>query len=175
MLFMSIAWYYMSEKPKLAHGPSNKDDRSRSMWLGTSAVLVSKEVQYAIMVSGLLIPFMGLLTVFAPYAYTNYSLSFLCAPMVFSFISLVSTLWVQDLKLDDEYGVDAKKTEDKDIYDFTGGQMYASLLVLSFGLYTTMYLMHEHILTCRAFYDFWPANSIQYDTSFPYLISNGLF
>ena len=175
MLFMSISWFYMSQKVKTEYGPNGKDESRGVLWKANEAVLVSKEIQFAVLVSGLLIPIMGLLTIFAPYVYSNYSLSFLCAPLVFSTISLTSTLWIQDMKLDDEYGIDAKKTSDRDFYEFTGGQLYASLLVLSFGLYTTMYLMHEHILTCRSFYDFWPSNSIQYDTSFPFLISNGLF
>ena len=175
MLFMSVAWFHMSDKKKDLKGPNGNDTERKHIWDDNESLLRSKEIQYAILVSVLLIPLMGMLLFVAPYAYSNYSMFFLCAPALFSIISLVSSLWIQEMHLNDDYGVDAKKIVDRDFFEFTGGRLYASLLVLVFGLCTTMYLMHEHILTCRSFYDFWPSNSIQYDTSFSFLISNGLF
>jgi len=177
MLYMSVAWYYTSNLVKGELGPNGDDKDRGKTWGNSEAVLLCKEIQYAMLVSILLIPFMGWLLIVAPYSYSSYnnSMFFLCAPMLFSLIALVSSLWIQGLKLNDEYGVDAKKIADREFFEINGGMLYASLLVLMFGVFTTMYLMHEHIITCRSFYDLWPSNSIQYDTSFPYLISNGLF
>ena len=105
MLYMSVAWYYTSNLFKNNNGPNGNDKERGATWDKSEAVLLCKEIQYAMLVSILLIPFMGWLLIVAPYSYSSYnnSMFFLCAPMLFSLIALASSLWIQGLHLNDEY------------------------------------------------------------------------
>lgn len=176
-MFMSMAWYFVgfSEKLRLT------DQSMREL----CQVYLTKETQLALLGSIVMQVVIPLHQVLAPYNYTYNSVLLAISPILFSILALLSTIIIQSLHLDDEYGQDMILKEDQKGWNpgypfatvITGGKLYASLLLLLFGAVISMIFMVEHIQTYRAFLDTMPENSIQFDdisSSRKYLMGQGL-
>jgi hypothetical protein len=176
-LFMSNAWFHagITEKMRLANNPRGR---------GLAYVYITKETQFGLFMGMLLQLALPLYLVMAPYAFTYKSLFLALSPAIFSVLALFSLNFVEELKLDDEYGL-AMRAKEKEMgwtqdtpfaTVITGGKVYASMLLLLFGAIITLAYMSEHMATARAFMDEVPEASIQLDSALNrrFLIGQGL-
>ena len=96
------------------------------------------------------------------------------SPVLFTVLSLASTLYLQDLRLDDQYDDKSPNAEPASASHITSSKLYVSMLVLAFGTLVVFNLMGEHWRTYRAYLDAVPDKAMQYDLSVPYLMGQGL-
>lgn len=176
-MFMSMVWYNVGYSEKL-HMNSKLD-----------VVYTTKETNLALLGSIVMQMIIPLLQVLAPYNYTFKSVFLAVSPLIFAGLSVVSTLCIQSMPLDDAYGDDAERKRQKaskasrhagdtmDATEINGGKLYSSLLLLLYGAVITLILLSDHISTFRAYMDTMPENSIQFDTINPtrkFLMGQGL-
>lgn len=183
-LYMEVVWYWTGymEKKRL-----NSE---------LVEVYKTQQVQYALFMGIILVALLPFLTYLAPYDYTNADMFLRVAPLVFTAIAVVGTIFLQGLILDEEYGIDRDTTGEKhrvgpmrenesrdhafhkdQIYRstrITGGKLGVSLLVLIFVAFVEFEFVAEYFRTLRAYIDTMPEKSIQYDLSKTYLWGSGL-
>lgn len=162
---MGIVWYQIGSLEKL-HSPDEKVRKLHSMY-------ETKEIQYALYMAIVLILSMPLAMFLAPYAYTNASYFLLASPIIFAVLSVIGTLLIQEMALDDVYGEFAG-SEKKTPTTITAGKLYVSFLVLLFGLAITVVFLTEHMATFRASIDSVQDRSIQSDVGRSYLFGQGV-
>lgn len=160
-LFMGITWYTVGNTEKLTSG----EEHIRELHV----LYQTKEVQYALFMSITLVLILPTATILAPYAYTFASPFLSLSPLVFAILGVFSTLVIQNMPLDDLYGMEMKKPT-----TITSAKLYASFLLLLFGLVTTLHLLTEHSSTYRYYFDFIPDKAIQSDLGRSYLFGLGL-
>lgn len=178
-LYMSNAWYYVGYHEKL---------RITNKRLGYDLLQVyeTKETQFGLFMGVILQVALPVYIFMTPSTDQSTKSIFLAtSPFLFSIISLFSLLIVENMRLDDEYGQEMEAKAEKmgwHMVSFstviTGGKLFASMLLLAFGLTVILVWLDDHISTARAFMDHMPENSILRDTSTElsrrYLIGQGL-
>lgn len=163
---MGIVWYQIGSLEKL----HSQDERVRHL----HSMYETKEIQYTLYMSIVLLVGMPLAMFLAPYAYTNTSSFLLISPTAFAILSVIGTLVIQEMALDDVYG-DIKASKDrKHPTKITAGKLYVSFLVLLFGLAITVFFLTEHMATFRASIDTVQDRSIQSDVGRAYLFGQGV-
>lgn len=163
-LFMSVTWYWVGLHEKL---------RAKNVM---AKMYRTKEVQWALYTSLIVVFIFSGSLYFAPYDFSNHYQFIGASPIIFVFISLASTLYLQDLRLDDQYD-DKTVSADADLIPashITSSKLYVSMLLLLFGSLVVLNLLGEHWRTYRAFMDSVPDKAMQYDLSIPYLMGQGL-
>uniref|UniRef100_A0A7S0MKH2 Uncharacterized protein n=1 Tax=Cryptomonas curvata TaxID=233186 RepID=A0A7S0MKH2_9CRYP len=162
---MGIVWYQIGSLEKL----NSENDKIKEL----HSMYETKEIQYALYMAIVLIVGIPLATFLAPYSYTNNSSFLLISPVVFAVVSVLSTLVIQEMALDDMYGEVANK-EAKTPTTITAGKLYVSFLLLLFGLAMTVFFLTEHMATFRTAIDTFPDKSIQSDVGRSYLFGQGV-
>ena len=162
---MGIVWYQIGSLEKL-HSTDDKIKKLHSMY-------ETKEIQYTLYMSIVLLVGMPLAMFLAPYAYTNASYFLLISPIVFAVLSALGTLVIQEMALDDVYGEFAG-ADRKTPTTITAGKLYVSFLLLLFGLAITVFFLTEHMATFRASIDTVQDRSIQADVGRSYLFGQGV-
>lgn len=178
-LFMSHAWFYAGFHEKSRLYITNPEAAQHLIQAYTT-----KETQTGLFAALILLLLIPLHLVLAPYNFTLDSLFLMASPAIFAVLALLSILVVEHLHLDDEYGNDMRAKEKEMGWSpfnpfatvITGAKLYASLMLLSFGLVINLTWLNEHVATARAHMDMMPEASIQLDTSLSrrYLIGQGL-
>ena len=167
-MFMSSVWFFVGLR-----GKENLTGAQRILHV----VYQGKEVQLALLGSFLLQLWIPLHQGLSPYNYTYNSLFLLFAPSIFAVLALLSTVFVQDMTLDDNYDQTPAKDKAVDPTAITAGKMFVSLLLLVYGTVILLVYFTEHMATYRAYLDTMPEASIQYDpltASRKFLIGPGL-
>jgi hypothetical protein len=159
-------------------------------------VYKTKQIQFALFMGLVLVALFPFLQYVAPYDYTDADVFLRLAPLIFTAISVVGTIFLQGLIIDDEYGLDAKEAWNENsvgplrrgenrgtkpmrdqIYratKITGGKLGVSALVLIFVTLVQFEFVAEYFRTLRAYQDTMPEKSIQYDLSRTFLWGTGL-
>ena len=163
---MGIVWYQIGSLEKL-NSENAKVKALHSMY-------TTKEIQYALYMAIVLLIAMPLATFLAPYSYTNNSYFMMISPVLFAVLSVLSTLLIQEMALDDRYGEVANK-EAKTPTTITAGKLYVSFLLLLFGLAITVFFLTEHMATFRTAIDTFADKSIQSDVGRSYLFGQGIW
>jgi hypothetical protein len=177
-LYMEVVWYWTGyiEKKRL---------KSELV-----EVYKTQQVQYALFMGIILVALLPFLLFIAPYDYTNADMFLRIAPLIFTGIAVVGTIFLQGLILDEDYGIDRDLTgenhrigpmrENKSIDQIyratkvTGGKLGVSLLLLIFVAFVEFEFVADYFRTLRAYMDTMPEKSIQYDLSKTYLWGSGL-
>ncbi len=162
---MGIVWYQIGSLEKL-HSKNEETKKLHSMY-------ETKEVQYALYMSIVLVVAIPSSMILAPYPFTDASRFMLISPLLFSVLSVLGTLVIQEMALDDAYGEHASK-ERKTPTTITAAKLYVSFLLLLFGLAVTVYFLAEHMATFRVTIDLNPDKSIQSDVGRSYLFGQGV-
>ena len=168
-LYMEVVWYWTGYMEKKRLGSE------------LAEVYKTKQIQYALFMGIVLVTVFPLLQFIAPYDYTDNEPFLKLAPLLFTAISVVGTIFLQSLIIDDYYGTDAynmhykqgpmrpseersfyKEVRDKP-YSITGGKLAVSSLVLIFIALVEFEFLAEYFRTLRAYYDTMPEKSFQYD------------
>jgi hypothetical protein len=183
-LYMEVVWYWTGYMEK------------KRMHSELTEVYKTKQIQFALFMGVILVALFPFLQYVAPYDYTNEDVFLRLAPLIFTAISVVGTIFLQGLILDDEYGLDAKEAWNENsvgplrrgenrgtklmrdqIYratKITGGKLGVSALVLIFVTLVQFEFVAEYFRTLRAYQDTMPEKSIQYDLSRTFLWGTGL-
>lgn len=190
-LYMQIVWFWTGYMEKLRLGSS------------LAEVYRTKQVQYALFMAIILVGLLPFLTYLAPYDYSNSDMFLRLAPLLFTGIAVIGTIYLQGLILDDHYGIDADTTGERErkligpyrskehreaagesyhrqdiTYKATrisGGKLGVSMLVLIFVALVEFEFVAEYFRTLRAYFDTMPLNSPQYDVlTKTYLWGGGL-
>jgi hypothetical protein len=161
-LYMSVTWYWVGLHEKMRLG-SVMEKMYRT-----------KEVQWALYMSLVVVTLFPGTLYYAPYNFSNEFQFMAASPVLFTFLSLASTLYLQDLRLDDQYDDKSPSAEPVSASHITSSKLYVSMLVLGFGTLVVFNLMGEHWRTYRAYLDAVPDKAMQYDLSVPYLMGQGL-
>lgn len=180
-LYMQIVWFWTGYMEK------------RRLGSNLTEVYRTKQVQYALFMAIILVALFPFLTYIAPYDYNNSDMFLRLAPLLFTAIAVIGTIYLQGLILEDHYGIDAKTfatdksrgfnpatREEHTFYMATrisGGKLGVSMLVLIFVALVEFEFVAEYFRTLRAYFDTMPANSPQYDllaTTKTYLMGKGL-
>ena len=181
LLYMQIVWYWVGKNEKETHKHAEYHESTH-----VAAIYTTKEMQYALFLALVLVGLLPLLQANAPLDYNSTDLGTRLAPVVFLILSVYGTLYLQDLKLDDHYGLDAIKPVDKDgaalqgksllvwqATRITGGKLAVSLLLLAFGTLYEFNLVGEYFRGLRAYADKLPERAWQYDLQSKYTIGTG--
>jgi hypothetical protein len=162
-LYMSVVWYWVGLQEKL---------RLKSKLLN---MYRTKEVQWALYVSLIMVMLFPLTSYFAPYDYSHNFEFMASSPAFFAILALVSTLYLQDLRLDDQYD-DSSINGDTSVppTHLTSSKLYVALLMLGFTTLVVFNLLGEHWRTYRSTLDALPDKAMQYDLSMPFLMGQGL-
>lgn len=163
-LYMSVTWYWVGLHEKIRLGSV------------LEKMYRTKEVQWALYMSIVVVLIFPGILLFAPYDFSDKFRYIAMSPVIFAGLSLASTLYLQDLRLDDEYD-DASvsaKAEPIPAAQITSSKLYVSMIVLGFTVIVIFNLMGEHWRTYRAYIDTIPDKALQYDLSVPYLMGQGL-
>ena len=178
-LYMSHAWFHVGYSEKQRLRVTNYAAAEQLV-----QVYATKETQTALFAALVLILLIPVHLFLSPYNFTFRAVFMAAAPAIFVVISMISIHIVEGLSLDDEYG-NAMRVKEKEkgwlmftpfANVITGSKLYASLMLLTFGLVVTLIWLDEHIATARAHMDTMPEASIQLDYSLSrrYLIGQGL-
>jgi hypothetical protein len=184
-LYMQIVWFWTGYMEKRRLGSS------------LAEVYRTKQVQYALFMAIILVGLLPFLTYLAPYDYSNSDMFLRLAPLLFTGIAVIGTIYLQGLILDDHYGIDAKQIGNERVrrhgynpstredYDeqnslykasrISGGKLGVSMLVLIFVAFVEFEFVAEYFRTLRAYFDTMPLNSPQFDVlTKTYLWGGGL-
>jgi hypothetical protein len=183
-LYMEVVWYWTGYMEK------------KRMHSELTEVYKTKQIQFALFMGLVLVALFPFLQYVAPYDYTDADVFLRLAPLIFTAISVVGTIFLQGLIIDDEYGLDAKEAWNENsvgplrrgenrrtkpmrdqIYratKITGGKLGVSALVLIFVTLVQFEFVAEYFRTLRAYQDTMPEKSIQYDLSRTFLWGTGL-
>jgi len=193
MLYMQIVWYWTGKNEKQTHSQpggrqggfdANGDPTFEMATTHAAQLYTTKEMQYALYLA---IVAMGLLSIFqavAPFDYNTDDFATRGAPCLFLAISIFGTLYLQDMKLDDEYGLEKSKggpkqgATQKEVLTYyatriTGGKLGVSLLLLVFGAVYESNIVGEYFRDLRAYTDKLPERAWQYDVASKYTIGTG--
>jgi hypothetical protein len=173
MLYMQIVWYWAGKNEKKSH-----DAGGQHFW---EFMYNTKEMSYALVLAMVVIAALSTLQTTAPLDYNSPDLSIRIAPLFFLSLSLFSTLVIQELMLDDNYGKDAEQppssgTRERLIWEatrITGGKLAVSLLLIAYGTLITFNLIGEYLRGLRAYADKLPERAWQYDVVNKYTIGTG--
>lgn len=177
-LYMEVVWYWTGYMEK------------KRLKSNLTEVYKTQQVQYALFMGIVVVSLLPILQFMGPYDY-NYEDRFLMlAPLLFTAIAVIGTIFLQGLILDDEYGIDVDQKSDKhvmyrnaddhyaqQIYQatkITGGKLGVSMLVIIFVVLLNSRLLSEYFTTLRAYTDIMPVNAIQYELGKAYLWGAGL-
>jgi hypothetical protein len=179
LLYMQVVWYWVGKNEKETH-------KVESETTHLAAIYTTKEMQYALFLALVLIGALPVLQFNAPLDYNTGDLGTRVAPLVFLALAIFSTLYLQDLKLDDHYGKDAVQPVDEAgaplhgkhllvwrATRITGGKLAVSLLLLGFGALYEFNLVGEYFRGLRAYADKLPERAWQYDVSNKFTIGTG--
>lgn len=183
-LYMAVVWYWT--------GYIEKKRRHSEL----TEVYKTKQIQYALFMGIILVALFPFLLYIAPYDYADSDVFLRLAPVIFTAISVVGTIFLQGLILDDEYGIDAKEVWNENsvgplrrgenhgtkvmhdlIYratKITGGKLGVSSLVLIFVTLIEFEFVAEYFRTLRAYQDTMPEKSMQYDLGKTFLWGTGI-
>jgi hypothetical protein len=190
MLYMQIVWYWTGKNEKKTHehpGRQGFDQNGDPTFEGTTThaaqLYTTKEMQYALYLA---IVATGLLSIFqavGPFDYNTDDFASRGAPCLFLAISIFSTLYLQDMQLDDEYGIekrhgpkDGASAKEKLVFyatRITGGKLGVSLLLLAFGTIYELNIVGDYFRSLRAYVDKLPEHAWQYDMANKYTIGTG--
>jgi hypothetical protein len=177
-LYMEVVWYWTGYMEK------------KRLKSNLTEVYKTQQVQYALFMGIVVVSLLPLLQFMGPYDY-NYDDRFLMvAPLLFTAIAVIGTIFLQGLILDDEYGIDVDQKTDRYVMPMksedhhshqiylatriTGGKLGVSMLVIIFVVLLNSRLLSEYFSTLRAYTDIMPVNAIQYDLSKNFLWGAGL-
>jgi hypothetical protein len=166
-LFMAVVWYWTGYMEKAR--PSSTKPLLKGVYK-------SKQIQYALFMSIVLVAVTPLTLYLAPYDYSNADVFLRICPLVFTALAIVGTLYLQGLRLDDKSGQDTPvhwesyKADTRELIVYhatriTGGKLGVSALVLVFVVFVQLDLVAEYIRTLRAYYDIMPTSFALYDTA----------
>lgn len=171
-LYMEVVWYWTGYMEK------------KRMKSDLTEIYKTKQIQYALFMGIVLVAFFPYLQFLAPYDYTDNESFLKSAPLLFTGISVIGTIFLQSLIVDDYYGTDAKMTEygkyrqgplmpgeERDFMSdtkekatrITGGKLAVSALVLIFVALVEFQFVAEYFRTLRAYYDTMPERTFLYD------------
>ena len=190
MLYMQIVWYWTGKNEKKSHeqpGKQGYDHNGDPTFEGTTThaaqLYTTKEMQYALYLA---IVATGLLSIFqavGPFDYNTDDFAMRAAPCLFLAISIFGTLYMQDMQLDDEYGIekrhgpkDGATGKERLVYyatRITGGKLGVSLLLLAFGAMYELNIVGDYFRSLRAYVDKLPDRAWQYDAANKYTIGTG--
>lgn len=188
-LYMEVVWYWTGYMEKKRLGTHSAH---------LAEVYKTKQIQYALFMGIVLVALFPFLQFMAPYDYTDTENFLKIAPLIFVAISVVGTIFLQSLIIDDYYGTDSKTVEHRrykegpmmpseereyssESWDkpsrITGGKLAVSALVLIFVALIEFQFVAEYIRTLRAYYDTMPEKAFQYDPTNPksFLTGAGLY
>lgn len=178
-LYMEVVWYwtgYMEKKRAGGH--------TFSASAHLTEVYKTKQIQYALFMGIVLVALFPFLQFIAPYDYSDNENFLKIAPLLFTGISVVGTIFLQSLIVDDNYGTEAKVVEHKQYKEgpmmpgeereymsemkekstrITGGKLGVSALVLIFVALIEFQFVAEYFRTLRAYYDTMPERAFLYD------------
>lgn len=184
-LYMEVVWYWTGYMEKKRMG-------SHSSHL--AEVYKTKQIQYALFMGIVLVALFPFLQFIAPYDYTNTESFLKIAPLIFTAISVVGTIFLQSLIIDDFYGTDSKVVESRRYREgplmpdeereyvtemrekptrITGGKLAVSALVLIFIALVEFEFVAEYFRTLRAYYDTIPEKAFLYDPLNPKSVLTG--
>ena len=183
-LYMEVVWYWTGYMEK------------KRLKSALTEIYKTQQVQYALFMGIVLVALLPFLQFVAPYDYTNADMFLRVAPLIFTGIAVVGTIFLQGLILDDEYGIDREFTSQENVTEnhrmigpqrrshqhdqihyatrITGGKLGVSMLVLIFAALMEFEFVAEYFRTLRAYLDVMPDKSIQFDLSKTYLWGAGL-
>jgi len=174
-LYMEVVWYWTGYMEKKRMGSDLVD------------VYKTKQIQFALFMGIVLVALFPFLQYMAPYDYTDNEPFLKIAPLLFTGISVIGTIFLQSLIVDDYYGTDAyveksayqhgpmRPNEDRKMaswageevrnkpYSITGGKLAVSALLLIFIALVEAEFLAEYFRTMRAYYDIMPEKAFQYD------------
>ena len=157
-LFMEVVWYWTGYM---------EVERPSCTMKNLRYVYKSKQVQYALFMSIVLVALSPLSLYAAPYDYSNADMFLRICPATFTALAVIGTVYLQGLLLDDKNGIDEPnrwihKESDKRariVYQavrITGGKLGVSALVLVFVTLVQFDLLADYLRTLRAYYDVMP-------------------
>lgn len=171
-LYMEVVWYWTGYMEK------------KRLKSNLTEVYQTKQIQYALFMGIVLVALFPFLQFIAPYDYSNSEPFLKIAPLLFTAISVIGTIFLQGLIVDDYYGTDSK-TPSAELDErgklvhaatrITGGKLAVSALVLLFAMLVEFEFVAEYFRTLRAYTDNMPEKAMQYDLSRTYLWGAGLY
>lgn len=172
-----MVWYWVGYNEKMRHGVRTEATHAADLY-------TTKEMQYALFLAIVTICVLPLFMTLGPFDYNADDITIRIAPFVFVVLSLFGTLYIQGLKLDDEYGKDAVEppssvsSNNKELLVWqatrlTGGKMAVSLLLLIFAFLFELNMVGEYFRNLRAYSDKIPDRAWQYDTASKFTIGYG--
>jgi hypothetical protein len=141
-------------------------------------------MQYALYMALVILSVVPFFLILGPFDYNTGDVTQRIAPLMFLVLSLFGTLYLQGLKLDDEYGIDAIEPpasvagDQKEVLIWsatrvTGGKLGVSLLLLLFGFLYELNIVGDYFRDLRAYSDKIPDRAWQYDTASKFTIGTG--
>lgn len=149
-LYMAASWYF-------SIGVGRRIRRYERMNFATVSIVFTAGIMAAV-------------NVVAPYGYSREVFSFtVLSPFFLVIVAFVTTMWVQDVEVNDVSSTASKVPPDSWNY-FSGGKAYASTIIILYGLLYVLYFLGELISTYRVPLDNWPDISLRFDPTLPNLI-----
>lgn len=177
-IYLQVVWYWV--------GYTEKKDRvsiARTELAAHAAELyTTKEMQYALFLALVWMVIFPVLQTTGPFDYNTGDLFVRGSPLVFLFIAVAGTLYIQSMQLGSHYGKDAKATPSFDtdkqklVYHatrITGGKLAVSLLLIGFGALFEFNIVGEYFRGLRAYSDKLPERAWQFDMLSKYTIGTG--
>lgn len=172
-----VIWYWVGYNEKQHHGI--RVDATHAADLYTT-----KEMQYALFLALVSLSVIPLFLTMGPFDYNADDITLRIAPLVFLVLSVYGTLYIQGLKLDDQYGKDAVEPPTavagnaKELLVWhatriTGGKLAVSLLLLIFGFAYELNMVGDYFRDLRAYSDKIPDRAWQYDVASKYTVGSG--
>lgn len=178
LLYMQIVWYWVGYNEKKTHSNQHHMDSTHA-----ANLYLTREMQYALYLAIVVIALIPTLQTVAPFDYDCSDLLIRGAPLVFLAISVWGTLFVQEMKLDERYGLDKPDTSHNVSHPkldliwnatrITGGKLAVSLLLLAFVTLFEFNLVGQYFRWLRAYSDKLPERAWQYDVATKYTIGTG--
>lgn len=117
------------------------------------------------------------LVTLAPYEYVITSKFLFYSPLLFTLLAFIANMWIPYLDFDGHDRPPVPGTRNDQMYvsknhieSFEGGRQYGSALFLIFSFVILFGFLREHISTFRARVDYWPSNSLQFNSVGGYLL-----
>jgi len=189
MLYMQIVWYWAGKNEKETHESDNNAMTRRNAGHATThaaQLYTTKEMQYALYLAIVVTALLSIFQATGPFDYNTDDFATRGAPCLFLCISIFGTLYLQDMELDDEYGIEKSKKAKMFSSEtpmrvklihlatrITGGKLGVSLLLLAFGAIYELNMVGEYFRGLRAYADKLPDRAWQYDVANKYTIGTG--
>lgn len=190
MLYMQIVWYWTGKNEKQTHAHdanaiARHDEHYNMHYTTTHAaqLYTTKEMQYALYLAIVVTVLLSIFQAVGPFDYNTDDFTVRGAPVLFLGMAIFSTLYLQDLQLDDEYGIEKKKGPRSDATPreklifyatrITGGKLGVSVLLLAFGALYEFNLIGDYFRSLRAYTDKLPERAWQFDMASKYTIGTG--